>query len=364
MKNWTPRTGRARTWHRAGFTLIELLVVIAIIAVLISLLLPAVQQAREAARKTQCKNNMKQIGLGLLNYESTYNRLPSGGEGTQWTAPPAGMPAFMNPPGQGLYGAGFFPVSTFTAILPYIDQQPVYNLFNFNLQYNDGTANAAGNRTAAKTFIGSYLCPSNPILTADPQGYGQCDYMPTSYTDLDPANGGRAASTIGSNPGKRKDGALALYGTPLRELTDGTTNTIAIAEDVGRSQNNSWPTKSKYQAGITGDTCPCDPSGTGCRCNNRWADADTGNGVSGPTRNANTPPPKLINNNNVPMGGGTAGSWLINNNGPNDEIFSFHAGGANILLCDGSVRFISENVNWNIVRMLVDKNDGGVVPDY
>ena len=100
--------------RKKGFTLIELLVVIAIIAVLIALLLPAVQQAREAARRTQCKNNMKQMGLAIHNYESTYKLFPSSGEGKNLS----------------LGVTVFFPQSFFTLALPYLDQGPVYQLMN------------------------------------------------------------------------------------------------------------------------------------------------------------------------------------------------------------------------------------------
>ena len=154
-----------------GFTLIELLVVIAIIAVLIALLLPAVQQAREAARRTQCKNNMKQLGLAAFNYESTYSRFPASGKGIDFSK--------IN-----LFA---FPVSTFTHLLPYTDQAPVYNSYNFGLHYSN-SANS-NNATAAKTKISAFLCPSNAITTSDTKGYGQTDYMPVAFVDIDPTTG-------------------------------------------------------------------------------------------------------------------------------------------------------------------------------
>src|SRR5579863_8326959 len=135
---------------RRGFTLIELLVVIAIIAVLVSLLLPAVQQAREAARRTQCKNNLHQIGLAMYNYESAYSRFP--------------LPVYVslsNPTG---YGGVLSTTVWSLALLPFIDQQNTYNLYNQNLSAWDPV-----NVTAGQTIVPGYLCPSvprnNPTIT-------------------------------------------------------------------------------------------------------------------------------------------------------------------------------------------------------
>lgn len=332
--------------HRRGFTLIELLVVIAIIAVLIALLLPAVQQAREAARRAQCKSQLKQIGLALHNYESTYRLFPTGGEGADYNT----------------YQTVFAPHSTWTMILPYIDQAPAYAMINMNYQYNDTTSQ---NVAAFKTNIPVFVCPSNAIYTPDAAGYGQCDYMTTVYTDIDPVTGVRNKMVSG-NRNARKDGALAWQPSGIATITDGTSNTIAVAEDAGRQfvgivSNYAKPSANSasfpYNTVIgTLDAC----TGGNLRCPNRWGDADQGNGVSGPPAGAFS----LINNNKTPSGGPLVCPWSLNNCGPNDEIFSFHVGGAHAVLCDGSVRFISENVNTQTVRMLVDKNDSGVIGDF
>ena len=166
--------------RRRGFTLIELLVVIAIIAVLIALLLPAVQQAREAARRSTCKNNLKQLGLAMHNYEETYRRFPSGGEGTDWT----GTMSYLQPGAAGINQTGFDPHSTITALLPFFDQAPTYNLMNLSFGYL--STSFTNNQVAAKSKIESLLCPSNGTYTDDFKGYGQTDYMVTSYTDIQP----------------------------------------------------------------------------------------------------------------------------------------------------------------------------------
>src|SRR5258707_11337017 len=137
---------------RSGFTLIELLVVIAIIAVLVALLLPAVQQAREAARRSQCKNNLKQMGLAIHNYEGTFKRFPSSGESTyELSSPTIRM---------------FFPCAFNVAILPLIDQNNIYNAWNFNVHYT-----IQPNASLATSVIPMYVCPSNGTTGPDLLGY-------------------------------------------------------------------------------------------------------------------------------------------------------------------------------------------------
>ncbi len=182
-----------------GFTLVELLVVIAIIGVLIALLLPAVQAAREAARRSTCLNNAKQMGLAILNYESAKAKLPSGGEGTDWTNP-------ANPV------TGFDRHSTFTQLLPDMEQVALATTYDFDYGYND--PRAPQNQQTAKGRIEAFLCPSNAIRQADPFGYGGTDYMPTVYTDIHPQTGVR--DKIAS----RADGALAIKPEPMKVLVD------------------------------------------------------------------------------------------------------------------------------------------------
>src|SRR5437868_4580142 len=164
---------RFRNPRSRAFTLIELLVVIAIIAVLVGLLLPAVQKVREAANRMSCQNNLKQIGLALHNYHDANSRFPTSGEGIN---PSTGARDF------DLHG-------TMTYLLPFIEQDNTYKLFNLRYAYND--VNAPNNQLAAKTQIKTYLCPSAAGIFDDPFGYGQGHYMPVAYTDIDPVTGFR-----------------------------------------------------------------------------------------------------------------------------------------------------------------------------
>jgi prepilin-type N-terminal cleavage/methylation domain-containing protein/prepilin-type processing-associated H-X9-DG protein len=328
---------------RCGFTLVELLVVIAIIGILVALLLPAVQMAREAARRMACQNNLHQQGLALHNHENTHGRFPSGGEGTDFT---------ITPP-----GTAFDLHSAFTRLLPYLEQGNAFGQFDLNYAYND--KRSPQNQTAAKTRVKAYECPSNVLAKADPDGYGRGDYMPTVYTDIDPATGLR--DKINS----RRNGALAIGGTRPAEISDGLSNTIAIAEDTGRNYETVLPfTVSKYPdaACAGGFGVDCTPSKL--RSLNRWAEPDQGNGVSGANNNALGSMHGFINNNRSPMNGPADCPWSTNNCGMNDELFSFHPSGANVVLCDGSVRFLSESISGQVLRFLVTRDEGVSPGDY
>ena len=340
-----------------GFTLIELLVVIAIIAVLIALLLPAVQQAREAARRTQCKNNMKQLGLAAFNYESTFSRFPASGKGIDF----------------GKINLYAFPVSTFTQLLPYTDQAPLYNGYNFNWHYSN-SANS-NNATLSKTKITSFLCPSNAITTADSSGYGQADYMPVAFVDINPANGTRLkqngipGGAGGNTIGATVDSVYGLYGNRAGDTTDGLSNTVAIVEQSGRPSNLVGNyTQGIYLSAIAGAVPGWDPSqmtGGGTQtAPNRWADSDSGAGVSGQNNSAVGALLPVINGNKTPVNGPLACPWTQNNCGPNNEPFSLHIGGVHAALGDGSVRFISENIDWNTARRLFGRSDGEVIGDF
>lgn len=341
-----------------GFTLIELLVVIAIIAVLIALLLPAVQQAREAARRAQCKNNMKQIGLAIMNYESTYTRFPSCGRGLDF----------------GLINLRAFPVSMFTAILPYVDQGPLYNRFDFNYHYTNSSNST--NATASRTQINGFLCPTNGMTSPDSLGYGLTDYMPVAFVDIDPVTGlhvgyngslGTAGSpnVNGTSPGSAVDSALGVFGNPMAATTDGLSNSVLVIEDGGRPGNLTgiYSVVNVYIGKANGFDPSQLPNGTQT-APNRWADSDSGSGVSSQTNSVAGNLKSIINGNKTPIGGPTDCPWTANNCGPNSEPFSMHTGGVNTLLGDGAVRFISENVDRNTARQLFGRNDGQPLGDF
>jgi prepilin-type N-terminal cleavage/methylation domain-containing protein len=344
MKATRTTLGQTR-FRKTAFTLVELLVVIAIIGVLVAMLLPAIQAARESARRTSCLNNLKQMGLGILNFEGTNKRLPSGGEGTDRST--------------GTPKTGFDLQSTFTQILPYLEETAVAAMYNPRFAYND--KRAPNNQRAAKTQIPIFLCPSNPDDKPDPYGYGQTDFMPTVYTDIDPTTGVRNNMVADL----RMDGALALGQVKLARVSDGTSHTIAIAEDVGRYYETLQPfTKSNYPDLVVAAGNSADPpTPSGKRAINRWAEPDTGNGVSGPPNAVAGSLKGVINNNQLPFGGPTDCPWSANNCGPNDEIFSYHVGVALAVFVDGSAHALGDDLDPRVVRKLVTRAEG-TTSDY
>jgi prepilin-type N-terminal cleavage/methylation domain-containing protein/prepilin-type processing-associated H-X9-DG protein len=366
---------------RTGFTLIELLVVIAIIAILIGLLLPAVQKVREAAARMQCSNNLKQIGLACHNYESSYQVLPHPG---QCDSTGTGTTTYMSQ-------------STPTLLLPFIEQENVFRLMEHQLNgfatynglngavihpaargavYNDPAY--PNTVLAAKTSIKTYICPSTPVSPQrnDPLNYGAWDYMFIASTDIEdrlttgwdtPAGErplGSARRAQQGRAGILTCGTNSAGGSTVIGAQDGSSNTILCIEDAGRAHPNAgvFASLSSRPTPIAADPVAWSGGTTGGRRMYAWADPDSGaNGLSGPS-NAIAPGSRQakINQYATPTGGPAECRWANNNCGPNDEPFSFHSGGVNCAMGDGSVRFLRDSIPALTLKWLAAANDGQV----
>jgi prepilin-type N-terminal cleavage/methylation domain-containing protein len=343
--------------RRSAFTLIELLVVIAIIAVLIALLLPAVQAAREAARRTQCVNNLKQIGLALNNYESSWGCLPPGGEGSVYTVSPPAT-EFVDGP------------STLTRILAYLEARQVYDAFNLGFGYNSQTG---VNLTAMSMRVAVYTCPSSAnsggyggevdaldkAAVAAGVRHGRADYGATVYADIDPqgrrGQPGSTPITPFRNALARADGALDSGSTPIAAVSDGTTVTIAVGEDAGRDPFTiSRYAQSYFGPGARSNVVKPDiPAGQ--RRLHRWAEPDGAFGVSGQPNNQGQP--WRAATAYAPATDPSAG----NNARNNDELASAHPGIVNVVMVGGNVQAIKDSVSVVVLRALVTRAGGEVV---
>ncbi|WP_165226046.1 DUF1559 family PulG-like putative transporter [Aquisphaera insulae] len=345
--------GKTDSPRRSAFTLIELLVVIAIIAVLISLLLPAVQSAREAARRAQCINNLKQIGLGFHNFEGTNGFFaPTWAISNTFLKPPF-QPIDLTtlPPANGNYipacPSQFGLVcnnpldiqSWVPMIMGYTEQTALYNSMNISLAFPQPE-----NTTAVGTQLNFMVCPSAPgglrtapylnALNGKTVKLAAGDYAVDDGIDdswLTANNIAHPAGTIVAG---------LLKGNTLRriaDVTDGTSNTILISEDAGRpdffiqgrqlayGQSYAW-----YRGG-TPPTMDNEGSGAG------WADYGSEFFTDGDGSNKHT------------------------NYSSNNEIYSFHPGGANHAFADGSVHFVKESVAPSVFAAMISYNGGEII---
>ncbi|EAQ81599.1 DUF1559 domain-containing protein [Blastopirellula marina] len=305
---------------RRGFTLVELLVVIAIIGILIGLLLPAVQQAREAARRMQCTNNLKQVGLAFHNYADVHKGFPQ----SRITGP-ATLP-------DGTSVGNAVRSGWPTAILPYIEQGNLNDQYDHNQPFF-----ATVNVTAIKTVIPMFICPSTPNGDRSvPVGYGPTDAQLISGATAAPGDYYVRLQTI-----RNSQGAVANAGfdsnaaTRLAKFTDGLSNTVLAGEVAARPQLYY---KRQAQSGQV-------TTQQGWSC---WA---------GPQAlRLYTYSPDGTQEQVDTAGSETFYSCVINC-ANKMGIYSFHSGGANVGLCDGSVRFLPESTDVDMV-MAMHTRDG------
>ena len=356
----SPRMQSPMNWpQRRGFTLIELLVVIAIIAILIALLLPAVQQAREAARRSTCKNNLKQIGIALHNHHDTFGSFP---------------PGSIDDDGRQLAWSVY--------ILPQMDQGPVYETLKTGgawffhkggtpLKVPDGCTTATnptdqtcvslhtdinvlrGNATllsAFQTTLPAYVCPSDTLAAADNNGYGKSNYQGCAGSIIaNPANAANTWNTCAQPKGNVQNGVLVYsndnlngYAYQFRDITDGASNTIFVGEVTASGLDDTGTSNSSRQVSASVNASRNFPKWTGGD-----QEGNCGQGFWGSVGLKLTNVNMFINRRTGLESSAAFGSQ--------------HTGGAQFLFGDGTVRFISENIDLNAYQALGGRNDGVVV---
>jgi prepilin-type N-terminal cleavage/methylation domain-containing protein/prepilin-type processing-associated H-X9-DG protein len=350
--NFSP-SRRSAPPARGGFTLIELLVLIAIIAILVALIRPGVQRAREAARRTECANNLKQIGIAIHNFHDTKRKLPSSGRPSQASTIRFGL---------------------FTQLLPYLDQQVLWDQYDPTVNWSH-----VNNLPVTKKQVPVFLCPSAPHqnnqLDHNPDGFdpattnwvgivavgdyagslGVAPELETYGAGLTPpiAIAGSSSPTTGSTDGSTHitNGFLPKNSSlTLSEITDGVSNTIAVWESAGR------PFVYRRGTLVSDDLTVAHTNGGG------WARPASDVLFNGSSANGDTFPGSFINRTNgydhadevydttgYPVPYGTEGS---------SQPFAFHGSGLNALFGDGSVKFIDEGIEIGVAAALVTRNGG------
>jgi len=345
--------------RKSGFTLIELLVVIAIIAILIALLLPAVQQAREAARRSQCKNNLKQLGLAMHNYHDVFNLFPQGN-----------FASTQNVGGGGLNSSPYQGFSAQAMLLPYLDQSALYNQLNFDVIVTDSTHPAVtgglANSVLRTRKIQAFLCPSDRASLNTLAG--------NNYV----VSGG---PSLWWRQGVTNQVGLFNFGRPInvRDVTDGTSNVIAASESLkGDGTTAAASTvvtdKGNVVRGVSMSTIVFNYSSIPFLSQGVIDSAASSSGSGGYNGNAR-----------VEWITGTCGQTVFNTiatpNYPvpdniacttctaydNSGLFtarSRHTGGAQVLMADGSVRFAGDNIDLTSWQRLGHISDGNIIGEW
>jgi prepilin-type N-terminal cleavage/methylation domain-containing protein/prepilin-type processing-associated H-X9-DG protein len=308
--------------RRNGFTLIELLVVIAIIAVLIGLLLPAVQKVRAAAQRMQCQNNLKQIGIALHAFHGDNNRFPAGlmvpvGGNLPGSLFPSECPKCDQPPGPGLFG------NWLMMILPYMEQQNIYvqcaaQSNNFNVDY---TAYTLGQTSTGASVVKSYVCPSDYVPKLIVQ-YGTYYFGVNSYF----GNAGSFAGPVSEAPPSQNGVLYHNSSVTFLAIVDGTSNTFLAGERFSYDPNVPDSELSDWRGWA-------------------WTDWNSSGDHLGDTT--------------WPMNSTYA--QIANVNERKQVFGSGHTGGANFLMCDGSVHFVTQSISIVPYVRLSVRNDGRVV---
>jgi len=335
--SFTPRARRVRP--SAGFTLIELLVVIAIIAVLIGLLLPAVQKVRETANRMRCQNNLKQIALAAHNYHDTNNRFPGGIE-------------------QG----GARTTSLFVELLPLIEQDPLYHQWDFTNPAANGVARAG-------TILKSYLCPSHQgadvLLTLTTGQYALSTYGGNGGTqpfppDLSPCDGVFHTTGPGSKP------KASQCGVRILDITDGTSNTLFFGERVVGDNNLDSYLSAPFDATPMPPLQPAStymvwatppgPNAAGCLIGST---VTINHKHGSPYIPPIPPPPPMIPPPPPKISWATLGPQWWSRLG---AMGSYHTGGVNAALADGSVRFLRDSADITALRSISTRAGGETLP--
>lgn len=313
---------RQRPLH--GFTLVELLVVITIIGILISLLLPAVQAAREAARKMQCSNNIKQISLGMLNYESQYKCFPPGHLET------------------GTDGPSYRHQFSFAAfLLPFIEQQNVYDMIDW--KYAPTDSQNSKNNTAGAIWIATFICPSDPIIRGD------AAYAPTNYLANQGVKCECRLNCADSNT------CTGVFGhntfMPVSAIKDGLSNTLCVSETLksdgdasSRDDNYIFAKNSSFTADDIGACQAVAPGQSDRAC--RWIDGKTFCNMFNASRAPNDPRVDCL----APANGCS-----------NFAARSAHPGGVNASTLDGSVHYLSDSIDVSVMQALGTKAGGETI---